>query len=253
MVPTLILMNEPGPRNTLKWWAATVFRLGFACGVLGTFASFRRKQEDDKHASNNDGEPSTLEMLLRLLFVASPFETIMMQIGLERFTLKRTSWLAFVPMTFIFEVLMDLSHYIAHRLMHSNATIYKMSGHKTHHAVHKPTALATFCQDPLDVVLSNVIPVLGSLWVMDRGLGMRFTKEQLILALGLKTYVEVAGHVGILDGHATSFPQFVWLPRLFGVELHTKDHDLHHTQGGRHNFGKRFTLFDRLFGTYKPS
>ena len=136
-------------------------------------------------------------------------------------------------------------------MLHSNAFLYRISGHKTHHAVHKPTPLATFCQDPIDVFLTNVLPVLGSLWFMDRVVNLRFSKEQLLLAMGLKTYVEVAGHVGILDGKATSFPQFVWLPRWLGIELHTRDHDLHHSHGGRYNFAKRFTLFDRIFGTYK--
>ena len=251
MLPTIALMNQPGKIDLLKWYAVTVFRLGFSCGVLGTFASFRTKRGHDDDSDNGTKEPSTLEMVLRLMLVASPFETLIALTALKKFAGKGTSWLEFIPMSFIFEVMLDFGHYVAHRFVHSNSLLYRLSGHKTHHAVHKPTALATFCQDPLDVLLSNVIPVLGSLWVMDRMLGMRFTKEQLMMALGLKTYVEVAGHVGILDGHATSFPQCVWLPRLLGIELHTKDHDLHHTHGGRHNFAKRFTLFDRMFGTYK--
>jgi len=99
------------------------------------------------------------------------------------------------------------------------------------------------------VLLSNAAPVLGALAVMDRALGLRFTRAQLALVLGYKTWIEVAGHLGEVSGRSTSFPACVWLPRALGIELRTRDHDLHHTHGGRHNFSKRFTLWDQVFGT----
>ena len=235
----------------IKWWTATCFRLGFICAVLGMLTRRRLKNDESDLHKSRIKEPSQIEMIIRLLFVAGPLEAGMTSVALKRFCSPTTTWWKFIPMTFIFEILLDFGHYLSHRLMHSHSWLYQVSGHKTHHAIHKPTVLATFCQAPIDVFLSNIVPVMSSLWIMDRAFNMKFTKEQLLLAFSLKTYVEVAGHVGILDGNTTSFPQCVWLPRLFGIELHTRDHDLHHTHGGRHNFAKRFTLFDKLFNTYR--
>ena len=61
----------------------------------------------------------------------------------------------------------------------------------------------------------------------------------------------VAGHCGC-HSDATSFPQCVWLPRLLGIALTTRDHDAHHTRPKACNFAKRFTLWDRAFGTLAP-
>ena len=41
------------------------------------------------------------------------------------------------------------------------------------------------------------------------------------------------------------------LPMIAGIELTVPEHDWHHTRPLK-NFGKRFNLCDRLFGTYHP-
>ena len=74
---------------------------------------------------------------------------------------------------------------------------------------------------------------------------------EIHLQIAYKTFVEIAGHAGI-ETNSTSFPQAVVLPKLFGIEMRTNDHDLHHTSTGKPcNFAKRFTLWDKVFGTYE--
>jgi sterol desaturase/sphingolipid hydroxylase (fatty acid hydroxylase superfamily) len=64
-----------------------------------------------------------------------------------------------------------------------------------------------------------------------------------------KQYTELAGHSGKMLSPASSFPQFIWLPRLFNIQLYAEDHDLHHKVSNC-NFAKRFSLWDKVFGTY---
>jgi sterol desaturase/sphingolipid hydroxylase (fatty acid hydroxylase superfamily) len=65
-----------------------------------------------------------------------------------------------------------------------------------------------------------------------------------------KTFIEVSGHLGksIKGG---SFSQFVWLPKWLDIQMHSDDHYEHHVHSTC-NFSKRFTLWDKIFGTYKP-
>ena len=72
--------------------------------------------------------------------------------------------------------------------------------------------------------------------------------DSVTLVWAYKAYVEAAGHAGC-ESRATSFPQCVWLPRWLGIALRTADHDAHHGAAAV-NFAKRFTLWDRVFGTY---
>jgi sterol desaturase/sphingolipid hydroxylase (fatty acid hydroxylase superfamily) len=64
-----------------------------------------------------------------------------------------------------------------------------------------------------------------------------------------KVYLEISGHLGMYLT-SNSFVQFVWLPRIFGIEMYAKDHYLHHAHNNC-NYAKRFTIWDKLFGTYK--
>ncbi|HDY86814.1 MAG TPA: hypothetical protein ENH82_01720 [bacterium] len=48
---------------------------------------------------------------------------------------------------------------------------------------------------------------------------------------------------------SSSCPQFYWLPKWLGWELKPADHYKHHTHFNC-NYSKRFSLWDRTFGTY---
>jgi len=77
------------------------------------------------------------------------------------------------------------------------------------------------------------------------------SKYQFILMTALKTIVEISGHTG-KDIKQGSFPQFPWLAAYFNISLCTHDHDIHHRYFD-YNFSKRFSLWDKLFGTYRSN
>ena len=80
--------------------------------------------------------------------------------------------------------------------------------------------------------------------------GTTFSLYEYNLLSSYKTFVEVTGHVGVdFKGH--SFPIFPPLPYFLGIDIGTAAyHSLHHKYYVV-NFAKRFTLWDRVFGTMK--
>jgi sterol desaturase/sphingolipid hydroxylase (fatty acid hydroxylase superfamily) len=67
-----------------------------------------------------------------------------------------------------------------------------------------------------------------------------------------KNFIEISGHSGKKLYPTSCFSQFKWLPQWLNIELYTEDHDLHHSLNNC-NYGKRFSLWDKLFNTYKCS
>lgn len=151
----------------------------------------------------------------------------------------------FVAVSFCFEVLFDFFHYWTHRLSHEIPVLYRML-HKTHHRHHYPHAIHTFCHSPLDLVWSNTLPVVCALLLSPFAIDL----GSWHLILLYKTFIEVSGHTSRISFPTGSFPQFIWLPRWLGISLYTEDHTLHHVHGSC-NYGKRFSLWDRVFGTYR--
>lgn len=152
--------------------------------------------------------------------------------------------LTFIPVSFAFEILYDFFHYWSHRAMHN----YYIDLHKSHHRHIHLRPILVFYQNGFDLVLTNAIPFLTTELIL--GFFYRFSLFELALILSYKVFIEVAGHTGKASRPTTSFPQCIWLPRALGIELAAEDHNLHHIHIGK-NFSKRFTLWDRVFGTYQ--
>jgi sterol desaturase/sphingolipid hydroxylase (fatty acid hydroxylase superfamily) len=151
----------------------------------------------------------------------------------------------FIPMSFVFEVMYDGFHYVAHRFMHSQRFL---GWHKQHHAhVGNVCVWATFDQSTLDVVFSNTFPFLATFFLVNTVHSLDTLDAALLLTF--KMFVEVCGHSGKDSFPSSSFPQFFWLPRWLGIELYAEDHNLHHELGNR-NFAKRFALWDKLGDTF---
>uniref|UniRef100_A0A6C0BPF2 Fatty acid hydroxylase domain-containing protein n=1 Tax=viral metagenome TaxID=1070528 RepID=A0A6C0BPF2_9ZZZZ len=150
-------------------------------------------------------------------------------------------YMVFVLWSGLVEIIFDGVHYWVHRAFH---TRYLWWIHRIHHKFSWPTSLSTFYMHPLDVMLAYNLPLLVALKLC----GGRFWHFQLLCTY--LTYQEIGGHAGKKLFPTSSFAQCIWLPRFFGIQLHTEDHDLHHTEH-KVNFSKRFSLYDRMFGTYK--
>jgi len=152
--------------------------------------------------------------------------------------------LTFVPISFLFELMYDFIHYWIHRISHVNKFLY-LYLHQYHHSKTDVTFMDTYYQHPIDFVLSNSIPLLITISMID------MSKYQFAMMMTYKTIVEVSGHTG-KNINQKSFPQFPWIPAYFDISLCTHDHDIHHRYFN-YNFSKRFSLWDKVFGTYKPN
>jgi len=149
----------------------------------------------------------------------------------------------FIPLSFCFEIIFDFFHYIGHRLLH-NKYLYKHI-HKAHHKFAHPIAIITFYQDPIDLIITNSIPIYLTLLIMNKIPYLTFN-----FIIIYKTFIEICGHIGKKLYPIPSFSQFIWIPKLFNIQLYAEDHDLHHTLNNC-NYAKRFTLWDKFFRTYK--
>lgn len=164
----------------------------------------------------------------------------------------RPMWLdlaIFIPMSFFMEIVFDFFHYWTHRMVHQSRDLY-MKVHRHHHRFKRPTPLSTFYQHPMDVFLTNSIPLIMSLFTMSRLVDV--SRFQYALFLICKTYVETSGHSFKELSPSSSFIQCMWLPRVFlgGIQLYSEDHTLHHLASNC-NYSKRFSLWDRVYGTYR--
>ena len=185
------------------------------------------------------------ELILNLL-IASSLEYISLVIVKEIYNLKNKcgvyDLILFIPLSFIFEIIFDFFHYWSHRVLH-NKLLFKYF-HKKHHKFIHPKTITTYYQDPIDLLLTNNIPtILGSIVLINRSIFLYH------LVSVYKSFVEIGGHGGKKCSPSSSFTQFIWLPKKLNIELYTEDHDYHH-QNGKCNYSKRFSLWDKLFGTY---
>jgi sterol desaturase/sphingolipid hydroxylase (fatty acid hydroxylase superfamily) len=162
----------------------------------------------------------------------------------KAYSLESIGWelITFIPRSFFFELIFDLAHYTTHRLAHSIPIVYKAI-HKEHHQNILITPFTTFHQNPVDLLLTNTLPLLFASQIVP-------TSHLFIcVMMWYKTLLEVGGHLGKVT-KANSFPQCIWLPRLLKIELKSEDHNLHHRNPMR-NFSKRFSIWDKAFGTFE--
>ena len=151
--------------------------------------------------------------------------------------------LTLLPLSFMFEVIFDFFHYWTHRMCHANKYLYAHS-HKKHHTHKHVTSILTFYQHPIDIIISNVIPLVCTLYIL-----RRITLFQLAIIVIYKTFTEISGHHGKQTHPNACFPQCIWLPKFLQIELYAEDHNFHHTLNNC-NYAKRFSLWDKLFGTH---
>lgn len=158
-------------------------------------------------------------------------------------------YLLFIPKSLIIELTFDFGHYWTHRYCHRNKILFKYV-HHDHHTHSHPGPLSTYCQSHFDVLFTNILP-----WYVAMTFGPSLTMWQYHLFVCYKTFIEVAGHSGF-DTNGPSFPQFPLLPwickkmNFTTIVLYNKEHDWHHYKPTA-NFSKRFSLWDRIFGTYE--
>jgi len=149
----------------------------------------------------------------------------------------------FIPVSFIFEIIFDFFHYWGHRILHSHKLLY-IYIHKKHHKFSYPMPILTFYHSPIDLIITNSIPQIITLCIFPQ-----LTLFQFNLILSYKSFIEISGHSSKKLYPCGSFSQFIWLPRWLNISLYSEDHTLHHSNNNC-NYAKRFSLWDKIFGTY---
>ena len=151
------------------------------------------------------------------------------------------AWLA--CRLFAFELAFDALFYVAHRGVHAVPSVYR-AVHKLHHShTHDLRLLSALQMSAADVVLTHTLPVLGALALVPLAPGLELSVAKTYLL-----FQELYGHAGC-EHRGRCFGPAPWLTEALGIELRAADHQRHHVQGSV-NFSKRFSLFDRLFGTW---
>lgn len=150
----------------------------------------------------------------------------------------------FIPVSLLFEIILDFFHYWAHRILHMNKNLYQFI-HKLHHKHVNPVIINAYYLSILELIISISIPMILTVNILPYNLSL----FEFIMISVYKQYTELAGHSGRILSPASSFPQCIWIPRLLNIELYAENHDLHHKLNNC-NFSKRFSLWDKIFGTY---
>lgn len=158
---------------------------------------------------------------------------------------KKTVFATFLLRSFTFELVFDFFHYWMHRGLHAYPKLYQ-SIHKRHHRYQHTSVYTAYYTHPVEIVLTYAFPFMIGLAVVP------FSCVEFSVLTAYLGFQEIAGHLGRRMAPASSFIQFMWLPKWLGIELYTEDHNLHHSRPTV-NFSKRFSLWDRLFGTYCSS
>lgn len=150
--------------------------------------------------------------------------------------------ITFIPKMFAFEIIFDLIHYWTHRCGH-NRLIYKFVHKKHHNDHHNINILTTFNHSIVDLIFTNFIPVILTSYFIN------LSEYQMIVFMIYKKIIETSGHMAVFS-RSTSFMQCMWIPKILNIELSSYDHYQHHVYSN-YNYGKRFSLWDKIFGTYK--
>ncbi|RHY24559.1 hypothetical protein DYB32_008802 [Aphanomyces invadans] len=243
-----LLLQTCIPHPVVGYYVGIVFRVACMLGWFEWISTFKDKIYGAKRIVLT--RPQQVSILCHILLVVVPTEMVTLWVGTSTaldtpmYTSVLEEFVYFIPKSLILEVVFDFFHFAMHYTCHQFPLLYKMV-HKQHHLHLHPSPLSTYEEAPIDLVLTNVVPMAIAFAV-----GPSLSLHQLHLLLAYKTYVEVAGHSG-LDIKGMSFPQMP-LVQCLNICIRVHDHDLHHTHPSV-NFAKRFSLWDRLFRTYKAS
>ena len=104
----------------------------------------------------------------------------------------------FIPVSFAFEICFDFFHYIGHRMLH-HTYVYKFM-HKKHHKFQHPISITTFYQHPMDLLITNTMPTILSLYLLGFGSSSSSSSyisyNQFHCMILYKNFVEISGHCG---------------------------------------------------------
>lgn len=182
---------------------------------------------------------STVRHDIKLGLISLAFGSPVLQlfaVGAERYHFARLyqhvadhGWLYWLVSVPLYVVLWDAVFYVTHLVLHW-PWVYRHS-HFRHHACRPPVPWSGIAIDPLETILSGILPYTVPLFV-----------------LPFHVYTVYALNIALMFWATVVHSSLPWAGnRLF---LGTRDHNLHHTFGLKNcNFAAVFTVWDRLCGT----
>ena len=233
-----------GVNSTMLMFGTLVHNVYVSCPVFLPFLFLLHDTTIPRFFRKND----RIESIIRI-WPVSFFNSISLFLTANYFSYPAplSFWhvLLFIPYSFVFEVLFDFFHYWSHRILHQIPFLYRLVHSRHHRTVGNIDVYTTFDHDVMDLVLTNFLPTVLTCLLC------RPTTLFLCIWFIYKTSQEMFGHVGI-PSRTSCFPQCIWLPRWLGIELYNENHALHHRNPAV-NFGKRFSLWDKVFKTFRSS
>ena len=224
-----------------KQWMIILYLYSICYNVLFVNAIDYFTKDNVNISKKSKYVPTTIKYLLDISKV-SAIECISIFICNKRVSHNISyELLTFIPKTFIFEIIFDFFHYWIHRISHYKYLYYFHKKH--HHHTYNISVFSTYQHSVVDLLCSNVVPMYLTSLIIP------LSVPQFFIFLLCKTFIEISGHSGTHIKNS-AFIQCIWIPRLFGIELYSKDHYIHHAIFN-YNYGKRFTIWDKVFGTYK--
>jgi sterol desaturase/sphingolipid hydroxylase (fatty acid hydroxylase superfamily) len=135
-------------------------------------------------------------------------------------------WLLSLP---VYVLLWDLVFYFTHLVLHW-PFVYRRS-HFRHHACRPPVPWSGIAVDPVETILSGLLPYIVPLFIMPFHVYTVYALNMLLMLWATLVHSS-------LDWSGNA------------VLLTTRDHNLHHTYGLKNcNYAAVFSFWDRLFGT----
>jgi sterol desaturase/sphingolipid hydroxylase (fatty acid hydroxylase superfamily) len=151
--------------------------------------------------------------------------------------ISQFGWFYFGVSVLVLILLHDTFVYWTHRLMHHPFLFHRV--HRLHHSSVHSTPFAIYLFDTSEAILHGLFFFAISLVLPLNWLAMA-------LVLWIASIANVIGHLGYEPMPAG------WLHSVGKIFNTTTHHDLHHTQGGRYNYGVYFRFWDWLMGTEHP-
>ena len=209
--------------------------------ILYTLQTITRKRPYILKETSQRSEPFVLQNFL----LTTAMETTSYIVA-SSFTLPNASMqkeiIYFIPLSFAYELIFDFFHYWNHRAMHY-PFFYKYI-HSPHHEEYLINAYTTYNHTLSDLFITNFLPILASSIILP------VSQYTLTTVFWYKAIIEVSGHTG--KDTSSSFIQCIYLPKILGIPLYSRNHNKHHIQP-KVNFSKRFSLWDKVFNTFSDT
>lgn len=148
-----------------------------------------------------------------------------------------------LPINIVYEIIFDFFHYWTHRLSHKFKFIYQYI-HKLHHKFDSPSIMTALYMNPIDNLFTVILPLVITFYITPHV--CTFLWDIFFYRL---LVVEIFGHSGKIDTLETPLLNSVF-PRYKEIRIYIEDHDLHHSNHDC-NFSKKYTIWDKIFKTYK--